>query len=99
MGARFEKRGLCDGSKISRKLIAIIERYQLNQYDAEVLGKPFTATNFSNQLTPSADLYQVSQGDTLYSISKKFNISIDDLKRKNNLQDNALSVGQNIKVK
>jgi flagellum-specific peptidoglycan hydrolase FlgJ len=87
--------GYATDPKYPEKLIAIIERYQLNQYDAEVLGKPFTATNFSNQvITPNTDLYQVSQGDTLYSISKKFNISIDDLKRKNNLQDNALSVGQ-----
>jgi LysM repeat protein len=71
----------------------------LNQYDAEVLGKPFTPVNFSNQISPNSDLYQVSPGDTLYSISKKFNISVDDLKRKNNIQDNALSIGQNIKVK
>ncbi|WP_409024923.1 glucosaminidase domain-containing protein [Flavobacterium sp.] len=93
--------GYATDPKYPEKLIAIIERYQLYQYDAEVLGKPFTPVNFSNQVTPSsnADLYQVSQGDTLYSISKKFNISIDDLKRKNNIQDNALSIGQNIKVK
>jgi len=91
--------GYATDPKYPEKLIAIIERYQLNQYDAEVLGKPFTPVNFSNQISPNSDLYQVSPGDTLYSISKKFNISVDDLKRKNNLQDNALSIGQNIKVK
>lgn len=92
--------GYATDPKYPDKLISIIERYQLYQFDAEVLGKPFTPVNFTNQqLSPSADLYQVTQGDTLYSISKKFNISVDDLKRKNNLQDNALSIGQNIKVK
>lgn len=92
--------GYATDPKYPEKLIAIIERYQLYQYDAEVLGKPFTPVNFSNQqLAPSADLYQVSQGDTLYSISKKFNISVDELKRMNNIQDNAISIGQNIKVK
>jgi len=30
----------------------------------------------------------------MYSISKKFNISIDDLKAKNNISDNTISVGQ-----
>lgn len=92
--------GYATDPKYPEKLIAIIERYQLNQYDAEVLGKPFTPVNFSNQqLAPNADLYQVSQGDTLYSISKKFNISVEDLKRMNNIQDNAISIGQNIKIK
>ena len=96
----LKKAGYATDPKYPEKLISIIERYQLYQYDTEVLGKPFTPINFSNQqLLPSADLYQVSQGDTLYSISKKFNISVDDLKRKNNLQDNTLSIGQNIKVK
>jgi LysM repeat protein len=35
----------------------------------------------------------------LYSISKKFNLLVDDLKQKNNLTDNAISVGQRLKVK
>ena len=39
------------------------------------------------------------QGDTLYSISKKFNITIDELKKKNNILDNALSLGQIIIIK
>ncbi len=45
------------------------------------------------------NLYEVQKGDTLYSISKKFNILVDDIKQKNNLSDNALSIGQKLKVK
>jgi flagellum-specific peptidoglycan hydrolase FlgJ len=88
--------GYATDPKYSEKLIAIIERYHLDQYDAEVLGKDYvvksveTKSNFKE--------YQVSQGDTLYSISKKFNVSIDDLKKKNNISDNALSIGQNLIV-
>jgi flagellum-specific peptidoglycan hydrolase FlgJ len=88
--------GYATDPKYSEKLIAIIERYHLDQYDAEVLGKDYvvksveTKSNFKE--------YQVSQGDTLYSISKKFNVSIDDLKKKNNIFDNALSIGQNLIV-
>lgn len=92
--------GYATDPKYPDKLIAIIERYQLNQYDAEVLGKDFVV-NVSDEkpLSFNSDLYQVVPGDTLYSISKKFNISIDDLKRNNDIQDNALSIGQNLKVK
>ena len=91
--------GYATDPKYPDKLIAIIERYQLGKFDAEVLGKEYIPLNTSMEVSIKSDLYQVSQGDTLYSISKKFNISIEDLKRKNDIQDNAISIGQNLKVK
>ncbi|MBK8600667.1 MAG: glucosaminidase domain-containing protein [Flavobacterium sp.] len=92
--------GYATDPKYPDKLIAIIERYQLNQYDAEVLGKDFVLQVSNVKPLPfNAELYEVLPGDTLYSISKKFNISVDDLKRYNDIQDNALSIGQNLKVK
>jgi flagellum-specific peptidoglycan hydrolase FlgJ len=87
--------GYATDPKYAEKLIGIIERYQLNRFDDEVLGiKSDLATNTSQ----NSNLYQVSPGDTLYSISKKFNLSVDELKQKNNLSDNAISVGQSIIV-
>ena len=38
--------------------------------------------------------YTVQKGDTLYSISKKFNTTIDNLSNKNNLSTNILTIGQ-----
>ena len=90
--------GYATDPKYPEKLIGIIERYHLDQYDAEVLGKEFVAP-----VAPVAPIaqpvvkkkeYEVVKGDTMYSISKKFNISIDDLKAKNNIPDNTISVGQ-----
>ena len=40
--------------------------------------------------------YVVVKGDTLYSIAKKFNTSVDSLKRKNNLSSNLINVGQEL---
>ena len=40
--------------------------------------------------------YTVKKGDTLYSIVKKFNVDINDLKNINNLVSNLISVGQNL---
>jgi LysM repeat protein len=34
----------------------------------------------------------------LYSISKKYNITIDDLKRNNRLENDALAIGQTINI-
>jgi len=89
------------------KLISYIERYNLHQYDAQVTGKsykPFeksvpASAKKSNSSSDDPNLYEVQQGDTLYSISKKFNLLVDDLKRKNNLPDNSISIGQKLKVK
>ena len=52
-----------------------------------------------NQLENSQNFYIVQAKETFYSISKKFNISIEDLKTINNLTENTLSIGQNIKIK
>jgi len=43
--------------------------------------------------------YKVVQGDTLYSISKKHNTTVDALIQLNGLNGNAISIGQVLKVK
>lgn len=40
--------------------------------------------------------YTVKKGDTLYSISRKFNIPVDRIKLLNNLTNNTLSIGQKL---
>ena len=92
--------GYATDPKYPDKLISLIERYQLQKYDAEVLGKEYVSTSKSEPIAYNdTSKYTVVKGDTLYSISKRFNISIDDLKKKNNLTDNTLSLGQSIIVK
>ena len=91
--------GYATDSKYPEKLISLIDRYQLTQFDAEVLGKNYVAVNTKEAISPLSDMYQVSPGDTLYSISKKFNLTVDELRRKNNISENAISIGQNLKIK
>lgn len=93
--------GYATDPKYPDKLIGLIERYQLQRFDAEVLGKEYTTIVKSQPIAyeNTPETYTVVKGDTLYSISKKFNISIDELKKKNNLIDNTLSLGQSIIVK
>ena len=93
--------GYATDSKYPDKLIGLIEKYQLNKFDAEVLGKNYVPTTVSKPIAYAVDVqkYTVVKGDSLYSISKKFNISIDELKKKNNLTDNTISLGQSIIVK
>ena len=40
----------------------------------------------------------VIKGETIYSISKKYDISIEKIKELNNINNNAISIGQNILI-
>jgi N-acetylmuramoyl-L-alanine amidase len=44
------------------------------------------------------DTYIVKKGDTLYGIAKKYGLSVDELKKYNNLNSSSLSIGQKIKI-
>lgn len=96
--------GYATDPKYPDKLISYIERYNLHQYDTEVLGTKYTpiVKKTDNNLTlgnQNIALYEVQKSDTFYSISKKFNLTVEELKLKNNLTDNILSIGQKLIVK
>lgn len=42
--------------------------------------------------------YTVKKGDSLYKIAQKFDTSVDNIKRLNNLTSNLLTIGQVLKV-
>lgn len=42
--------------------------------------------------------YIVKSGDTLYSIAKKYGLTVDELKKMNNLSSNTLSINQKLLV-
>ena len=58
----------------------------------QVLKIPST-TNNNNYIN-----YIVVSGDSLYAIARKYNTTVDEIKRLNNLTSNALSIGQNLKI-
>ncbi len=105
----LRKAGYATDPKYPDKLIGLIERYDLARFDAEVLGSPYTKPVKTEEKTRdiikpadeaiAANSYRVMQGDTLYSISKKHNITVDELMKLNGLSDNAISIGQILKVK
>ncbi|WP_140484995.1 glucosaminidase domain-containing protein [Flavobacterium sp. GSA192] len=100
----LRKAGYATDPRYPDKLISYIERYNLGQYDAQVLGTNYVPVENQNRRivvrnSGNDTFYEVQKGDTLYSISKKYNLLVDDLKQKNNLSDNTLFVGQKLKVK
>ena len=104
--------GYATDPQYPQKLITLIEKYKLYEIDDEVepngikieeiqeLTQPKSDDKIiENSVTNQQNFYSVQPKDTLYSISKKFNLAVDDLKEINNLTENNLSIGQNIKIK
>ena len=90
----LKKAGYATDVNYPTKLIGIIEKYNLQNYDAEVLGKFIPQQQVAT--TNNGFTYQVNPGDTLYSISKKLNVPVKVIIEKNNIQNNSLTIGQNL---
>ncbi|PSL03894.1 LysM peptidoglycan-binding domain-containing protein [Cecembia rubra] len=64
--------------------------------------EPTRSTETVNRTQPSSTssssrtVHTVSPGETLFRISQNYGVSVDDLKRWNNLPDNTIKVGQEI---
>lgn len=92
----LRKAGYATDPKYPSKLIGIIERYKLYEYDEVVLGKNYKQKKEDKK--KKKDVYVVKKGDTLYSISKRFNLTVDELKKKNRLKSNEISIGQSLSI-
>ena len=83
--------GYATDSKYPDKLIRIVEKYKLYRYDGEVLGKK---EKDYKKVIGKNNQHTVEPGETLYRLSKKFKISIGDLKEINGLETNDIFPGQ-----
>ena len=73
----------------NERVVTTVRRVVKNDKNAE------TDVALNEDEKPS-DFYVVERGDNLFSIAKKFNVSLEDLKKWNNLED--LNVDQGIKL-
>jgi len=88
--------GYATDRKYPQKLISLIERYQLFRFDEEVLGgKKEIQKNQPAEIIN----HVVVKGDTLYSLSKLYDTTVENLKSLNNLTSNELSIGQILIIK
>lgn len=96
----------------SSKVLATINRYNLDEYD-EMLEQPtqqlaespnksadilLTAMEKQESSTSfnSAQTHVVRKGETLTAVAKRYETSVEALKRRNNLQSSKLSIGQRL---
>lgn len=65
----------------------------------QILKVPYTAPPKQKQQPSGGIIHVVAAGETMFSISKAYNVSVDDVKQWNSLTSNSLSVGQELTIK
>ena len=104
----LKKAGYATDPKYAEKLISIIERYELWKLDGskkplnksreKKISKKQQEKIQENKSDKIENKHVVKKGDTLYSISKKFNISVSELVKINDIKNNTISIGQTLKI-
>ena len=87
----LKKAGYATDPAYADKLIGLIERLSLWKYD-----NPKASPNFSVR---DRDIHIVQKGDTLYRLSKRYKISVENLKKINRLTSSEIQIGQYIRLK
>lgn len=82
-----------------------LKKYNNLITDSLSIGQVIEIPSSTSIVTPSEDdiinennMYLVQNGDTLWSISRKFGVAVDDIRRLNNLTNDILSVGMNLLI-
>ena len=62
------------------------------------IGEQLIIPGKSNGENVNTTIYTVKSGDNLYSIAKRYNVTVNELKSLNNLTSNILSIGQKLSI-
>ncbi len=65
----------------------------------QILKVPYTPRPKSTTTAGGGFIHEVTSKETMFSIAKAYNVSIDELKQWNNLSSNELSIGQELVIK
>lgn len=98
----LKRAGYATDKKYPVKLIGLIKKYNLDKYDRAAkskVAKKSKSYRESKNNTKTNFYYKVVKGDTLYSIARKFNTSVSQLKKLNKLRNNNISIGQELILK
>jgi len=65
----------------------------------QILKVPYTPAPKTVARTGDGIVHEVAAKETMFSISRKYGVTTDEIKQWNNLKDNALSIGQQLVIK
>ena len=93
----LKKAGYATDKKYPQKLISLIEKFNLAAYDEHVVRGGLDVVRKPKQYDVFTHI--IERGDTLYGISKKYGISVDEIMRLNGLKSTNLNIGQVINIR
>lgn len=110
----LKKAGYATNPNYPTLLINLIEKYDLEKYDKRgarrmirkedraykesINSKAIESTVTVNNTVENGKYHTVVSGDTMYSISKKYNKSIDEIKSLNKKTSNDVYIGEKIRI-
>lgn len=62
------------------------------------IGEKLIIPGISNGENVNTTIYTVKSGDNLYSIARRYNVTVNEIKSLNNLTSNLLSIGQKLSI-
>lgn len=78
----------------------IIAKLKPNQSPWELNSpQPFSENQENTEQSKEPNIHIVKSGETLFTLAKKYNLSVQELKKLNGLALNNLSIGQKLKIK
>ena len=84
---------------IAKKYNTTVDKIKiLNNLESNILSIDQILKLPNDTNTSSAKTYKVVSGDSLYSIAKKYNTTVDKIKSLNNLTSNLLNIGDELLV-
>lgn len=87
--------------KYSKSVDQLKELNHLNDFGLKVGQKLIINKNYTEKkpdVETTSFYHEVKKGETLYAIAKKYNMSVDELKKLNNLTTDGVSVGAKLMV-
>lgn len=73
------------------------QKLRVTNFDA-VRSTNTQAKTDTNNKTNTSNVHIVKSGEALFSLARRYNLSLSELKRKNNLNSNVITVGQKLRV-
>lgn len=95
----LSQRYLTSVTEIKEKNPVLTNGLQIGQTLKIPYGGKIKALKQENQTyTTESITHRVAAGETLFAISRKYNVQVSDIKKWNNLSSNNLSLGQNLTI-
>ena len=90
--------------EVEKPAVASLEKPAQASVDKTVVVTPKeikydTASVQTTQIVMAESTHTVAKGETLYAISRRYQVSLDELKKMNNLSADTISIGQKLIVK